>query len=546
MPNTIINPSAGDRYALRGRIVTMNEPLDVVDDGLLYIQSGVIMGVLPVNASPPPGFENCFILNTGGTIYPGLIELHNHLSYNILPPWNVPQPFTNRGQWGKVSDYRKCISGPMGILGQTPGYVEAIVRYVECKCLLSGVTTSQGIALASNQGIQKYYRGITRNVEEPDHADLPKASTKISDVAASDVEKFFKALKREKTCLLLHLSEGIDEKARHHFTALQMENGQWAITPALAGIHSAGLNPEDFAILQAHGGSMVWSPLSNFLLYGDTAKIKAAKEAGVTVALGSDWSPSGSKNLLGELKVAKLVSDQLGTLFTDAQIVAMATRNAAKILKWDTLLGSLEPNKLADLLVVKGKTHEPYQHLFKSTESAVYLVVINGVPRYGLPRLMKPFGPGTETWKVGNSNRVLNLKQTIADPVIGALTLKTARERLVDGMKRLPELAIALENRDNVIATGATRGSAIQWSLVLDHEDMEDQSQRHFFAGPENFLPAGDITVRGASVPLSSFVSPISLDPLTVVDDPDFLPQLTRQINLPQYIKTQLPKGYKK
>ena len=55
--------------------------------------------------------------------------------------------------------------------------------------------------------------------------------------------------------------------------------------------------------------SMVWSPLSNLLLYGGTADVKSARAAGVPVALGSDWSPSGSKNLLNELKIAKIVNE---------------------------------------------------------------------------------------------------------------------------------------------------------------------------------------------------------------------------------------------
>ena len=56
---------------------------------------------------------------------------------------------------------------------------------------------------------------------------------------------------------------------------------------------------------------MVWSPLSNLLLYGATARVDAAKRAGVRIGLGSDWSPSGSKNLLGELKVAWLYSQHM-------------------------------------------------------------------------------------------------------------------------------------------------------------------------------------------------------------------------------------------
>jgi hypothetical protein len=73
----------------------------------------------------------------------------------------------------------------MNVLGHTPTYVEAVVRYVECKCLLSGVTTSQGISLYGVR-VNKYYRGVVRNVESPTDPRLPAASTKISDV--DDVE----------------------------------------------------------------------------------------------------------------------------------------------------------------------------------------------------------------------------------------------------------------------------------------------------------------------------------------------------------------------
>ena len=153
-------------------------------------------------------------------------------------------------------------------------------------------------------------------------------------------------LEREDSCFLLHLSEGVtqsgqaDSIARRHFLALEVAPDEWAINDRFAGIHAAGLLPEDFDVLAQRGGSMVWSPLSNLLLYGDTARVDAAKRAGVRIGLGSDWSPSGSKNLLGELKVAWLYSQHvLDGLFSARDIVSMATREAAAILKWEDALG---------------------------------------------------------------------------------------------------------------------------------------------------------------------------------------------------------------
>ena len=288
------------------------------------------------------------VVETGGTLFPGLIELHNHLSYDALPLWApVPKRFEHRGQWPDHQDYRPLISGPMTVIGEyrdasgQPALLPALVRYVECKCLLGGVTTSQGVRLASNAGIQRFYRGVVRNVEQTDDPELPEAQGRIPDVDARDARRFLARLTQEDSCFLLHLSEGVtgptrtDSMARRHFLALEIAPGEWALNTVFTGIHAAGLLPEDFEVLARHGGAMVWSPLSNLLLYGATARLDAARAAGVRIGLGSDWSPTGSKNLLGELKVAWLASQHLfHGLLTARDLVAMATRDAARILKW--------------------------------------------------------------------------------------------------------------------------------------------------------------------------------------------------------------------
>ena len=242
----------------------------------------------------------------------------------------MPKTYINRDQWGSGGnpEYRPLISGPMKLIGPDPELMPAVVRYVECKALAGGTTTSQGIEIFSNKGARRLYRGNIRNVEQTDDPDLPGAGTRIGDVDAADAASFLRSLKR-KRCYILHLSEGTDEAARNHFLALKMGAGQWALTDSLAGIHCAALQAEDFAVLAEHGASMVWSPLSNLLLYGQTADVKAAKRAGVKIGIGPDWSPSGSKNLLGELKVARLASQATGGTFSDREILAMATTTAA-------------------------------------------------------------------------------------------------------------------------------------------------------------------------------------------------------------------------
>src|SRR5439155_1506099 len=210
--------------------------------------------------------QDVTLLVTGGTVYPGLIELHNHLSYNCLRLWQVPRQFTNRDQWSSCqmqAVYRQLISGPMKVIGSTPRLVPALVRYVEAKCLVAGVTTSQGIALYSAPGIRTFYQGVVRNTDLPDDPALPAAPGHIPDVARM-------------------------------------------------------------------------------------------KERGVPIGLGSDWSPSGSKNLLGELKAAYAVGRHApdGQIFSAQDLVRMVTCDAARILDWQDSVGSLEAGKRADLIAI--------------------------------------------------------------------------------------------------------------------------------------------------------------------------------------------------
>ena len=78
---------------------------------------------------------------------------------------------------------------------------------------------------------------------------------------------------------------------------------------------------------------MVWSPFSNLWLYRATTDVVAASKGGVKVCLGADWGPSGSKNVLGELKVADLWNaKQFDRAFSDRELCEMVTANPGSTL----------------------------------------------------------------------------------------------------------------------------------------------------------------------------------------------------------------------
>jgi cytosine/adenosine deaminase-related metal-dependent hydrolase len=515
-----------DPYVLEGRVVTMG-PQGVLPAGAIYIRGGVIEAVQPVGEPPPAGFAAAPRIRTGDSLYPGLIELHNHLSYNAMPLWDVPRRYSNNGQWKNHEDYPRLITKPSQVLGRTAGVVEALIRFVECRCLLGGTTTSQGITLSSSPGIQRFYAGIVRNVEASGDPDLPNAGTSIANPAVGGAASYLAKLERQ-TCYLQHLSEGKDDIARGWFHRLRVDDGQWAVTRALCGIHSSALEEEDFHVLAEHGASMVWSPLSNYLLYGDTIDLAAAKASDILMGIGCDWAPSGSKNLLGEMKVAWLASQEAGGVFTPQEIVAMATCNAARILQWEHALGTIEAGKRADLIAVDGQQGDDFLRLIGARETTLTLVAIGGIPRAGQAGLMRRFAGAMETVRVGRSTRLLNLDDETSHPLVQGLSLTEATSRLQEAMANLPALAQLLDQEpDSGLFAGSTDSSGTTWRIVFEFEQEAEEAM-----------------LARAAEPLSFYVQPMALDPIAVVDDRAFLRNLVAARNLPTFVKKGLPALY--
>lgn len=517
----------------------------VVMDGAIWIADASIAAITKHGDPAPEGFSGVTPLETGGTVLPGLIELHNHLAYDLLPLWQVPQRYNNRDTWGNSAQYHQLVTAPMKAVGEATELLPALVRYVECKALVGGVTTSQGIALFSAPGVRRYYRGIVRNVEETGDKQLPEAGSRIADVQASDPQAFLTEIER-KTCFLLHLSEGTDPAAHKHFEALNLPGGKWAIAPSLAGIHCVALTADDFAVLASHGASMVWSPFSNLLLYGRTADVASAVDAGSAekpfkIGLGADWSPSGSKSLFGELKVARVYSQNNGNVFSDEQLVGLATIQGARILGWDKQLGSLEVGKRADLVVVAGQDDGgPVLPLFQGDERTVQLVAIDGTPRYGTPALMATDGPGLEKLTVGDQQRVLYLKQATEDPDVSALGYAQAQAKLKDALANIKDMRLeqeAVHGPERLAAAPAV--AAGHPRLALDEFEQTDFTQRPHL--PFRGAPTGPHDRPDAAAPpISALLSPIALDPLTVADDATWLERVAQETNPPGYIAAGL------
>ena len=450
-----------------GHLVTFDDAQPEIPDGALYIDhDGVIQAVQRRTDPAPAGFDGATTVDTGAVVYPGLIDLHNHIAYNCLPLWVDPartRPWTSRDQWPNDQRYKPDVSVPANALCHADG--KAVLKYVETKAIVGGVTAIQGSAKVAHP-----YKGwMVRNVE--DETFQTRVRTVNQSVRAFTSDAQYAAARHDLDkghAFLYHLAEGTSDRLIADFEGLRRHD---VLAPKFLGIHATALHPEQFREWHQRGGSIVWSPFSNIWLYGRTTDVVAARAAGMRICLGADWSPSGSKSLLGELKVADLHNrSMLRGAFSDAELCAMATCNPADALGWPDKLGRLRRGLRGDFVAMRARPGEDvYRTLIESTEPDVLLVAINGYPMYGTDELM-----------VG-ANAVNPEPIQVSPTLRRTITLRDAR--IPDADMRWREIVDALEQARR--APGAARATAIareggEHALVALHPDKPwDDPQQH-------------------------------------------------------------------
>jgi hypothetical protein len=132
---TVVVGTDPSRTVIKGMLVTP----DQVIDGELIIEGDTITCVAVICEAPTGATR---IAVTSAYIFPGFVDAHNHVAYNILPRWTPPKLYKNRGQW-QGSDPYKAFKKPYDDL-KGKGLDCEMIKYGEVKALLSGVTTSRG------------------------------------------------------------------------------------------------------------------------------------------------------------------------------------------------------------------------------------------------------------------------------------------------------------------------------------------------------------------------------------------------------------------
>ncbi|ROT40421.1 metal dependent amidohydrolase [Sodiomyces alkalinus F11] len=383
---------------LKGTVLT---PQGSLENGCVLVRSGKVAYVGTGCGSDDASVTvlDC----TGSVISPGFINTHEHIEYSTVAPFeDTGERVDHRHDWRRGT--RDNTERPV----QVNGTKLDATAWGELRHLFSGTTSIVGGNLVP---------GLTRNLDFvaglEDGIDPPVAAWDIFPL--DDAE----GILRSRDCdygpnattseeagklyrYMAHVGEGVDDEAANEFRCLS--DPTYDTTPSsslrgsgggggggggglsvdivasnLALVHALGLTRADFDLVARRGAKVVWSPRSNVFLYGKTLDVTYLLDAGITVALGTDWLPSGSASMTREAVCGYLVTQEsFGRTVAPRTLWEMMTVNAAKVAGFEDHVGSLEAGKLADIVVFggRGAGADGYEHEHEHEHDDAYARVV--------------------------------------------------------------------------------------------------------------------------------------------------------------------------
>src|SRR4051812_26893227 len=249
----------------------------------------------------------------GHLVFPGLVNAHEHLHLNAVPPLRAGAPFPNSYAW--IEAFQAHFEDPAVVAAlQRPKALR--LRHGALKNLLAGTT-----CVAHHD---PWHPAL-------DADDFPVALLRDHGWSYAlgwpgygpPVHLSFAATPADRPWMI-HLAEGTDATAQAELAAL---DGLGCLAANSVLVHGVGLREEDVDRVIACGAAVVWCPGSNRALLGRTLDPRRLCAAG-RLALGSDSRLSGARDLLEELRLVA-ARGELGA----RQLLGLVTSDAAGILR---------------------------------------------------------------------------------------------------------------------------------------------------------------------------------------------------------------------
>jgi cytosine/adenosine deaminase-related metal-dependent hydrolase len=382
-------------------VLVTGEVISAVGPGLQ-----VLDGTLEIDAS-------------GGILMPGMIDTHRHMWQTAMrgygADWTLTQYFVwNYLQWGKSFRPQDIYAGNLlsaieavdaGVTTtvdwshnlHTIDHAEAAAdalqavpgRFVLAYGNIQAAPWEWSAAPEFRDFVSRRFGGGNDMLGFQMAFDVPPAAPGFPEKAAFEVAR--------ELGVPVTTHAGVWKVTTDEGIRLMHEHG--FMTPETIYVHAASLSPDSYHRIAATGGSASLSTESEQSAgqgYPPTWKLR---QHDIPVSLSMDTSVWWSADLFSAMRStlsADRAREHLEAHSADEtvthhrlraeQVVDWATRGGSKALGMDSLTGSLEPGKKADVVLIKNDAspvmfpiHHPYGHVvFQAQRGDVHTVVING------------------------------------------------------------------------------------------------------------------------------------------------------------------------
>ena len=364
-------------------IVTMNDRLDIVE-GAVTVSGGRIVSVGAEPDSPCGHVINA----RGAYLLPGFIQTHVHLCQTLFRSYADDMPLL---EW-----LRRRI-WPMEA-AHSPSTLRAAVRLAAAELLLSGTTTAltmetvhdtdivfetlAAIGLRATVGkcMMDSDDNVPSRLREDTQASIDEsvALRKRWEGAASGrlraafAPRFAVSCSRslleavaslsasDRVLVHTHASESRDEVDVVRRLSGGLSNLEYLAATGLASerlcaAHCVWVSDTEQALLAEHDVKVMHCPASNLKLGSGIAPVVEMRQRGICVSLGADGAACNNHlDMFDEMRLAatlQAVRHAPGAV-TARDALWMATREGARALGLGDEVGSIEPGKRADLILV--------------------------------------------------------------------------------------------------------------------------------------------------------------------------------------------------
>ena len=248
-------------------------------------------------------------------VLPALVNAHDHLHQNGVPPLPQRAPFRNSYEWAATFRGHFAHDGVKAALSRP---LSERMWQGALKNALSGATTVM-------HHDQPHDTFAAANF--PVHVSQPaRWAHSLHLNFGPDVAASFRA-SPAAVPWFIHLAEGTDALAAGELQELRQLG---CLSGNTVLVHGVGLDDADVADIVRAGAGVVWCPSSNLSMLGRTLaphRLRVLFDAGC-LALGTDSRLTGARDLLEELQVAADYSD-----FSHQELLQLVTGHARRLLR---------------------------------------------------------------------------------------------------------------------------------------------------------------------------------------------------------------------